>query len=95
MVALLGIGLCRPPGRGDKVDVPLGAGAVVQRCRPQVSVGSGSEDDEVGASVLDMDPEAQAVMEMMGKTFHSKVIREVDQDQERKKELEQKLNESN
>ena len=53
------------------------------------------DDDEVGASVLDMDPEAQAVMEMMGKTFHSKVIREVDQDQERKKELEQKLNESN
>ena len=53
------------------------------------------EDDEVGASVLDMDPEAQAVMEMMGKTFHSKVIREVDQDQERKKELEQKFNESN
>lgn len=36
------------------------------------------DEDEGGRSVLDMDPEAQAVMEMMGKTFHSKVIREVD-----------------
>ena len=52
------------------------------------------DDDELGASVLDMDPEAQAVMEMMGKTFHSKVIREVDDDQEKKKELEKKFNES-
>jgi len=41
-------------------------------------------DLEAGKSVLDMDPEAQAVLEMMGKTFHSKVIREVDEDNERK-----------
>ena len=53
-------------------------------------VGELKDDDlEGGPSVLDMDPEAQAVLEMMGKTFHSKVIREVDEDQERKRELEQ------
>ena len=46
------------------------------------------DEDEEGPSVLDMDPEAQAVLEMMGKTFHSKVIREVDEDQERKKKME-------
>jgi len=46
------------------------------------------EDVEAGKSVLDMDPEAQAVLEMMGKTFHSKVIREVDEDNERKEGLE-------
>lgn len=56
-------------------------------------VGELSEDDlEAGPSVLDMDPEAQAVLEMMGKTFHSKVIREVDDEEEKKKELEEKFN---
>ena len=55
-------------------------------------VGELSEDDlEAGPSVLDMDPEAQAVLEMMGKTFHSKVIREVDEEEEKKKELEEKF----
>jgi len=55
-------------------------------------VGELSEDDiEAGRSVLDMDPEAQAVLEMMGKTFHSKVIREVDEENERKEELEKKM----
>jgi len=49
------------------------------------------EDIEAGRSVLDMDPEAQAVLEMMGKTFHSKVIREVDEDNEKKEELEKQL----
>ena len=51
----------------------------------------GQEDLEAqaGPSVLDMDPEAQAVMEMMGKTFHSKVIREVDQEEDRRKEQEE------
>jgi len=49
------------------------------------------EDIEAGRSVLDLDPEAQAVLEMMGKTFHSKVIREVDEDNERKEELEKQL----
>eukprot|EP00088_Acartia_fossae_P063520 TRINITY_DN7752_c0_g1_i1.p1 TRINITY_DN7752_c0_g1~~TRINITY_DN7752_c0_g1_i1.p1 ORF type:complete len:419 (-),score=68.03 TRINITY_DN7752_c0_g1_i1:206-1462(-) len=42
-------------------------------------VGEEPEDIDGGsASVLNMDPELQAVMEMMGKTFHSKAIREVD-----------------
>jgi len=55
-------------------------------------VGELNEDDiEAGKSVLDMDPEAQAVLEMMGKTFHSKVIREVDEEDERKKELEKQV----
>ena len=54
-------------------------------------VGELSDDDlDAGPSVLDLDPEAQAVLEMMGKTFHSKVIREVDEDQEKKKSLEAK-----
>jgi len=46
------------------------------------------EDIEAGTSVLNMDPEAQAVLEMMGKTFHSKVIREVDEENEKKEQLE-------
>ena len=46
------------------------------------------DEDEAGPSVLDMDPEAQAVLEMMGKTFHSKVIREVDEEQEKNREME-------
>jgi len=55
-------------------------------------VGELSEDDlEAGPSVLDLDPEAQAVLEMMGKTFHSKVIREVDEEEEKKKEMEEKF----
>jgi len=55
-------------------------------------VGELSEHDiEAGRSVLDMDPEAQAVLEMMGKTFHSKVIREVDEENERKEEQEKKM----
>jgi len=55
-------------------------------------VGELKDDDlEAGPSVLDMDPEAQAVLEMMGKTFHSKVIREVDEEQEKKKELEKQF----
>jgi len=59
-------------------------------------VGELSEDDiEAGKSVLDMDPEAQAVLEMMGKTFHSKVIREVDEEDERKKELEKQMKSEN
>lgn len=55
-------------------------------------VGDLNEDDlEAGRSVLDLDPEAQAVLEMMGKTFHSKAIREVDEEDERKKELEKQM----
>jgi len=48
-------------------------------------VGEEEEKEEGMKSVLDMDPEAQAVLEMMGKTFHSKAIREVDQAEEEKK----------
>lgn len=54
-----------------------------------LGLGELSRDDleaQAGPSVLDLDPEAQAVLEMMGKTFHSKAIREVDQEQERRKE---------
>jgi len=55
-------------------------------------VGDLNEDDlEAGRSVLDLDPEAQAVLEMMGKTFHSKAIREVDEEDERRKELEKQM----
>ena len=55
-------------------------------------VGELKDDDlEAGPSVLDMDPEAQAVLEMMGKTFHSKIVREVDEGQEKKKELEKQF----
>ncbi len=49
------------------------------------------DDDEVeGArSALDLDPEAQAVMEMMGKTFVSKDVRAQDEQEEKnKKDLE-------
>ena len=55
-----------------------------------LGLGELSEEDQDAqrTSVLDLDPEAQAVMEMMGKTFHSKVIREVDEEQEKKKEME-------
>eukprot|EP00092_Neocalanus_flemingeri_P007622 GFUD01008225.1.p1 GENE.GFUD01008225.1~~GFUD01008225.1.p1 ORF type:complete len:428 (-),score=113.48 GFUD01008225.1:127-1410(-) len=50
------------------------------------------EDIEAGRSILDMDPEAQAVLEMMGKTFHSKAIREVDEENDKKEKLESQLN---
>ena len=52
-----------------------------------IALGELSKEDQEaqGTSVLDLDPEAQAVMEMMGKTFHSKVIREVDEQEEEKK----------
>ena len=56
-----------------------------------LGLGELSEEDQDAqrTSVLDLDPEAQAVMEMMGKTFHSKVIREVDEQEEEKKKREQ------
>ena len=56
-----------------------------------IGLGELSEEDQDAqrTSVLDLDPEAQAVMEMMGKTFHSKVIREVDEQEEEKKKREQ------
>ena len=47
------------------------------------------EDDGNTRSVLDRDPEAQAVMEMMGKTFISKDVRAADKQTE--KELKQQL----
>ena len=47
------------------------------------------EDDGNTRSVLDRDPEAQAVMEMMGKTFISKDVRAADQQTE-KEEQQQK-----
>ena len=56
-----------------------------------IGLGELSEEDQDAqrTSVLDLDPEAQAVMEMMGKTFHSKVIREVDEQEEKKKKREE------
>ena len=48
------------------------------------------DEDGVRKSALDMDPEAQAVMEMMGKTFVSKDVRAADeQDAKNKKETEE------
>ena len=60
-----------------------------------IALGELSKEDQEaqGTSVLDLDPEAQAVMEMMGKTFHSKVIREVDEQEEEKKKREQESEE--
>jgi hypothetical protein len=57
--------------------------------------GVGAEPDQDGAagSVLNMDPELQAVMEMMGKSFHSKGIREADQREEKEKEIEKRMEE--
>ena len=44
-----------------------------------------NEDDEnVRKSALDLDPEAQAVMEMMGKTFVSKDVRAADEQDSKK-----------
>ena len=56
-----------------------------------IALGELSKEDQEaqGTSVLDLDPEAQAVMEMMGKTFHSKVIREVDEQEEERKKRDQ------
>ena len=56
-----------------------------------LGLGELSEEDQDAqrTSVLDLDPEAQAVMEMMGKTFHSKVIREVDDQEEEKKKRQE------
>jgi len=52
-------------------------------------VGPEAEQEEGKRSVLNMDPELQAVMEMMGKTFHSKAIREVDDKEEEEERIEQ------
>jgi len=53
-------------------------------------VGPEPDKEDLAGSVLNMDPELQAVMEMMGKTFHSKAIREVDakEEDEEKQQLE-------
>lgn len=51
------------------------------------------DEDGIRKSALDLDPEAQAVMEMMGKTFVSKDVRAADeQDAKTKKELQQDEN---
>ena len=42
-------------------------------------------DEEGGPSALDLDPEAQAVMEMMGKTFVSKTVKAEDEQREKEK----------
>lgn len=40
------------------------------------------EEGEAKKSVLDVDPEVQALMEMTGKTLHSQGLREPEDDQE-------------
>lgn len=40
------------------------------------------EEGEGKKSILDMDPEVQAIMEMTGKTLHSQGLREPEEDQE-------------
>ena len=47
-------------------------------------------DEEGGPSALDMDPEAQAVMEMMGKTFVSKTVKAEDEQREKEKRDEER-----
>ena len=48
------------------------------------------EDDEGGRSALDLDPEAQAMMEMMGKTFVSKDVKAAEaQEQKEKEQMEE------
>lgn len=43
----------------------------------------GQGEEGVGKrSVLDMDPEVQAIMEMTGKTLHSQGLREPEEDQD-------------
>ena len=52
------------------------------------------DEEEGGRSALDLDPEAQAVMEMMGKTFVSKDVRAADaQDEKEKKDAENRAKE--
>lgn len=43
---------------------------------------SQSEEGNGKKSVLDVDPEVQAIMEMAGKTLHSQGLREPEEDQE-------------
>lgn len=43
---------------------------------------SQGEEGQGKKSVLDMDPEAQALMEMTGKTLHSQGLREPEEDQD-------------
>jgi hypothetical protein len=50
-------------------------------------------DDDGGASALDLDPEAQAVLEMMGKTFVSKNVKAEDAQKEKEKLDEKKRKE--
>lgn len=40
------------------------------------------EEGEGKRSILDVDPEVQAMMEMTGKTLHSQGLREPEEDQE-------------
>ena len=47
-------------------------------------------DEEGGPSALDMDPEAQAVMEMMGKTFVRKTVKAEDEQREKEKRDEER-----
>ena len=54
-----------------------------------IGLGELSEEDQDAQRTSVLDPEAQAVMEMMGKTFHSKVIREVDDQEEEKKKRQE------
>lgn len=50
---------------------------------PCFSVFWGQGEEGVGKrSVLDMDPEVQAIMEMTGKTLHSQGLREPEEDQD-------------
>ena len=52
---------------------------------------SSSDDDEDGGrSALDLDPEAQAMMEMMGKTFVSKDVKAADAQDQKEKEAREK-----
>lgn len=43
---------------------------------------SQGEEGEGKKSILDMDPEVQAMMEMTGKTLHSQGLREPEEDQD-------------
>lgn len=42
--------------------------------------GGGCLQDENKRSILDVDPEVQAIMEMTGKTLHSQGLREPEED---------------
>lgn len=50
-------------------------------CVPVCFVFQG-EEGKGKKTVLDMDPEVQAIMEMTGKTLHSQGLREPEEDQE-------------